>query len=149
MSDETVVKAARPSFFDTTHCTSRIHCKACRTDKTFRQSIATAFATGNGDEFDCPHGLVAANFEDGKFPPLVQEARNLAKSMVKVATAAVKGEPILVTEEERNRRLEICRGTDTVKACDLYDVRGRCRQCGCRMDIKATLQRLKCPIGKW
>jgi hypothetical protein len=25
----------------------------------------------------------------------------------------------------------------------------KCRQCGCFMDLKTTLQRAKCPVGHW
>ena len=41
-------------------------------------------------------------------------------------------------------RLEIC------KACPFLDKRiTKCRKCGCYMKLKTTLERAKCPMGKW
>lgn len=49
------------------------------------------------------------------------------------------------TEEElQAARMEIC------KQCPFLSKAGnRCKQCGCFMDLKTTLKRAKCPIGKW
>jgi hypothetical protein len=50
----------------------------------------------------------------------------------------------LATEEEKQRRLDICAEcpfmTKTLK---------RCQKCGCMLKWKAALQGAKCPLGKW
>jgi hypothetical protein len=41
-------------------------------------------------------------------------------------------------------RLDIC------KQCPFFDAKTvRCKKCGCFMRLKSTLQKAKCPIGKW
>lgn len=41
-------------------------------------------------------------------------------------------------------RLEIC------NTCEWFDKRlAKCRQCGCFMKLKTTLQEAKCPKDKW
>ena len=40
------------NFTQSVHCTSRAHCKACRSDEAFRQSLITTFGV-----FECPLGL--------------------------------------------------------------------------------------------
>ena len=47
-------------------------------------------------------------------------------------------------EEISEYRLEICRG------CEFYRKRtNQCSKCGCFMKLKTTLEKAKCPIGKW
>ena len=47
-------------------------------------------------------------------------------------------------EELSAYRLEIC------KACPAFRPRTQtCKKCGCFMKLKTTLERAKCPIGKW
>lgn len=47
-------------------------------------------------------------------------------------------------EEEVKRRLDIC------NECPWLNKRlVKCRQCGCFMKLKSTLQQASCPIGKW
>ncbi len=64
-----------------------------------------------------------------------------------VAEGAIKGEEITVSEEEKQKRLDICLG------CPFYvkDFAGlaRCNECGCFMNLKTALSKAKCPIGKW
>jgi hypothetical protein len=47
-------------------------------------------------------------------------------------------------EEISESRLEICRG------CEFYRKRtNQCSKCGCFMKLKTTLEKAKCPVGKW
>ena len=139
----TAENIVKPPFFETDICKSRQSCKSCRTDKKFREAIVQRFSVSDA-EFKCPLGIIEENFQDGKFPSLVQEAMNLAKSVAKVAVDAAQGKAVEVPEEEKVRRLAIC------EKCDIYDiVRHRCRKCGCQMDMKSMLASLKCEIGKW
>ena len=42
------------------------------------------------------------------------------------------------------QRLEIC------NQCKYFSkATARCKKCGCFMKLKTTLQKAKCPIGKW
>jgi hypothetical protein len=45
-------------FFDSVHCKSRSHCKACRGDAAWRESIFKAGLT-EAKDFDCPHGFTS------------------------------------------------------------------------------------------
>lgn len=47
-----------------------------------------------------------------------------------------------VTQEEKERRLEIC------KVCEHYDS-GTCKLCRCNMELKTLINGSKCPIDKW
>lgn len=49
----------------------------------------------------------------------------------------------LVDEEEHQRRLALCR------PCEFIYEGGRCRKCGCFMEIKSKLAGMKCPVDKW
>lgn len=41
-------------------------------------------------------------------------------------------------------RLEICKG------CEWFRPKTQtCKKCGCFMKLKTTLEKAKCPIGKW
>lgn len=133
----------KPSFFESELCKSRQHCKTCRMDKSFREAVAQRFDVPDA-EFRCPLGIIEDNFKDGKFPSLVQEAMNLAKSVATVVKDAAQGKAVTVSEEELQRRYSIC------EKCDLFDAdKKRCRKCGCWMDMKSKLASMECEIGKW
>ena len=46
-------------FFETTHCTSKVHCAVCRNPDAvqWRVSLSKAFDVGLNVNFDCPHGV--------------------------------------------------------------------------------------------
>ncbi len=72
------------------------------------------------------------------FPPLHQQAWNLAKSLADFVADGCQ----TLSEEQYRRRLEIC------DACELR--RGnRCTKCGCRLSLKARGRAFQCPMGKW
>ncbi len=76
--------------------------------------------------------------ETGRFPPLLEQAGNLAGAVGRFVTGGLERS----TPEETARRLEICSG------CERYS-NGRCRLCGCRLGLKVTMQTERCPIAKW
>lgn len=81
-----------------------------------------------------------ASGEPPAYPSLARQAVNLAGSL---ASHAVNG-LATVSEEEKARRLAICR------RCPSYDpCQARCRECGCYMDAKAAWESEACPLGKW
>jgi len=51
-------------------------------------------------------------------------------------------DPTRATDEEQERRLNICRG------CDYFDS-GRCAKCTCPVAFKARLETWHCIDGKW
>jgi hypothetical protein len=75
-----------------------------------------------------------------QFPPLAKRARNLAGSVARFVAAG--GE--IATPEERDRRMDICRG------CDRF-VGGMCSECGCRLGFKVAMATEHCPLDppKW
>jgi len=81
--------------------------------------------------------------EEDKFPSIYQQARNLQGAVKRVARAAAGGEEILAGDEEKERRMNVCR------KCRHMSSKGRCSQCGCFIVFKSGLKTEECPIGKW
>jgi hypothetical protein len=80
------------------------------------------------------------------YPPVRTMAGNLARAAFRVAGAVAAGKPLIVDRAEKDRRLTIC------TACDQYDApKGRCKACGCAINLKARLKSEtgKCPKMKW
>ena len=69
---------------------------------------------------------------------------NATKSIVKNVKSVAAGNPLIMTTEGANQRLEIC------KKCEFFEsIRERCGKCGCFMAVKTYLKAEKCPVGKW
>lgn len=107
------------------------------------------------DIYDLPNHLrppaFRDNFESKTSPPptLSTKAGNAAKAGVRIAKAAVSGQRVRVSTEERDRRLAICR------ACEYWNEAGNvglgeCKHpgCGCTR-FKHGLATETCPAGKW
>jgi hypothetical protein len=75
-------------------------------------------------------------------PSLLTMARTATAAVVDTVRTAAKGEQVLRSAEEQEACLAICR------ECEFYD-RGRCRKCGCIMQLKTRLLRYSCPVAKW
>jgi hypothetical protein len=74
------------------------------------------------------------------YPSVAEMAGNAAKA----AVAFVASGGAMVGQAEKDRRLDVCR------ACDRFEAAaGRCRECGCRMNWKARIESLDCPLGRW
>ena len=86
-------------------------------------------------------------FPNGFPPPEEKKPAGPPATPPKAASPAVAAPPVtlaVASPVDKSRRMEVC------KSCAIYDARrNRCRKCGCRMDIKTTLQREACPAGKW
>lgn len=78
------------------------------------------------------------------YPSLFQMAKNVTKS----AANFVKGGMKLVSEEQLQKRLEICRSCEKFDATALNGT-GRCVLCGCSTALKLKMATEKCPIDKW
>ena len=90
---------------------------------------------------------------ENKLPPASQMIRNIATDHWRSLKAFVKGEQVITTQEEAERRWEICKGCKFL----LYDQTnpdtnkkdGRCSHCACFMNVKVHYAVAECPIGKW
>ncbi len=76
------------------------------------------------------------------FPPLHQQAANLASAVVRAAGAAVHHQPVFVTRDQHAARDAAC------QACPSL-VDGRCVECGCGYAAKILLATEDCPLDKW
>lgn len=76
--------------------------------------------------------------------PLIQKAKNLAKSAVRHVASGMP----MCTQEQVDARFAICRG------CEFYKD-GACQQCGCplvrerKFISKLSWAHEECPAGKW
>jgi len=71
-------------------------------------------------------------------PSLGEKIVNFANSMVEYAQSGFED----VTDEEHNKRMDICKG------CEFFQA-GTCQKCGCSCNFKSRMKAMKCPIGKW
>jgi len=78
----------------------------------------------------------------GAMAPVLEQAFNAGKAAVRVATAAIIGQPVLASQAEIDARKAIC------KPCPEL-VSGQCRLCGCSYQHKIRLATEECPVGKW
>lgn len=79
-----------------------------------------------------------------ELPSTKKMAKNLVKSVVKNTANVIKGEGLKLSEEEAQRRLEICKRCEFFRHTDQ-----RCGKCGCYMATKTYLKAEKCPTHKW
>ena len=88
-----------------------------------------------------------------KLPPASQIVRNIATDHWRSLKAFIKGSQVITTQEEAERRWEICKGCEFL----LYDQTnpdtnkkdGRCSHCACFMNVKVHYAVAECPIDKW
>jgi hypothetical protein len=73
---------------------------------------------------------------------LARKARNLAAAGARVAKATATGQKVLVSAEEKERRLAICNACEHLK-------NGSCELCGCVASWKTKLATESCPVAKW
>lgn len=113
--------------------------------------VECKFRTGvNGDRCCCKNPMFSWKGEfdiefcnscpipNGSYPTILDMAKNLTKEV----SSHIKNGLEICSEEEASKRLEIC------KKCDHFD-NGRCRLCGCFLNVKAEWKSSKCPAGKW
>jgi len=88
-----------------------------------------------------------------KLPPASQMIRDLATTHWKSLGAWLRGSQTITTQEEAERRWEICKGCPFLKYDeanpDTGKKDGRCTHCGCFMNVKVHYAVAECPIGKW
>ena len=77
-------------------------------------------------------------------PSAGQMIKNVGGSIVRTVKSVAAGNSLNVTDEEKAKRLAICKG------CEFFDTSSdRCSKCGCYLAVKTYLKAEKCPIGKW
>jgi hypothetical protein len=73
-------------------------------------------------------------------PSVIARAVSATRAAVGFVASGLK----VVSPEDRQQRLAICR------ACDRYDAAsGQCLACGCAVRIKAAMALQQCPLKKW
>ena len=105
------------------------------------------------EELKCIEETEEMLAKEKKLPPASQMIRDLATTHWKTLGAWLRGSQTITTQEEAERRWEIC------KQCPhlLYDETnpdtgkkdGRCTHCGCFMNVKVHYAVAECPIEKW
>ncbi len=75
-------------------------------------------------------------------PSLSKQVSNAAKASGRMVKSIFAHERIMVSDEEKERRLSIC------GECEFY-TNGRCAKCGCYINFKTRLETEHCPIKKW
>ena len=72
---------------------------------------------------------------------LLRDMVDADMAMIEKYKSALK-EADMVSDEEYERRLDICGGCDKLNA-------GTCMSCGCYVEIRAAAKISKCPTKKW
>ena len=88
-----------------------------------------------------------------QLPPASQMIRNIATDHWRSLKSWLKGSQVITSQEEAERRWEICKQCPELK----YDQTnpdtgkrdGRCTHCGCFMNVKVHYAVAECPINKW
>ena len=105
------------------------------------------------EELDCIDKTEQMLSEEKKLPPASQIIRNLATNHWRSLKAFVKGAQVITTQEEAERRWEICKGCPYLKYDetnpDTNKKDGRCSHCACFMNVKVHYAVAECPIEKW
>lgn len=82
--------------------------------------------------------------EEQQYPSKAEQAKNIVNLVQDAIGDVLKGNQLFATEEEQNRRMEIC------KACEYFNSEDvRCRQCGCFLKQKVSITSSKCPLNLW
>ena len=104
-------------------------------------------------ELKCIENTEEMLAEEHKLPPASQMIRNIATDHWRSLKSWLKGSQVITTQEEAERRWEICKQCPHLK----YDETnpdtgkrdGRCTHCGCFMNVKVHYAVAECPINKW
>lgn len=84
------------------------------------------------------------DFIGEEYPDFWQQMDNFQKFLKDVGQGAKEGNSLLVSEEKRQLREDLC------TQCSEYNPTSkRCRQCGCFMEMKWRFTRSSCPMSLW
>lgn len=77
-------------------------------------------------------------------PSLPKMVKNATGSVIKNVKSVIHGNNLNVSEDEKEKRLNICR------ACPYFEkTQERCSQCGCFLSVKTYLKAERCPLSRW
>ena len=104
-------------------------------------------------ELDCIDKTEEMLGEENKLPPASQMIRNIAVDHWRSLQDWIIGSQIITSQEEAERRWEICKGCPFLKYDetnpDTNKKDGRCTECGCFMNVKTHYATAECPKGYW
>lgn len=104
-------------------------------------------------ELDCINKTEKMLGVEQKLPPASQMVRNIAVEHWKGLKAWLKGSQVITSQEEAQRRWDICIKCPHLKYDetnpDTNKKDGRCTHCGCFMNVKVHYATAECPINKW
>jgi hypothetical protein len=95
-------------------------------------------------KMDAPKIRQLQGISSPQYPSNLQMAKNLGNSVVRNIRSVASGNNLRLSDEEANKRFEICNNCEFFNKLD-----NRCLKCGCYMAIKTYLKAERCPIGKW
>ena len=105
------------------------------------------------EELDCIDKTENMLAGEQKLPPTSQQIRNIATEHWRSLKAFIKGKQVITTQEEAERRWEICKGCPYLKYDetnpDTNKKDGRCTHCACFMNVKVHYASAECPINRW
>lgn len=79
-----------------------------------------------------------------QYPDFWQQIENFKKFTMDVGQTAVNHNSVMVSPEDFESRMQICR------ECPEFNVeQKRCYLCGCYMEFKAKFTASNCPASKW
>ncbi len=124
------------------------HCPigpSCIAIKTGHHPYCTWAASGDPARVAEVHRLSGEPPPERQYPSVGQQIANAFGAAGRVVSDIAKGNRVLVSQEEKDRRQAICE-----EPCAEYDVsQNRCKKCGCSIAVKPWGASEKCPIGKW
>ena len=105
------------------------------------------------EELECIKETEEMLEKERKLPPASQMVRNIATDHWKSLKSWLKGSQVITTQEEAERRWEICKQCPHLLYVetnpDTGKRDGRCTHCGCFMNVKVHYAVAECPIDKW
>jgi hypothetical protein len=113
----------------------------------------TVERTATEEELGCIDKTEKMLEGENKLPPASQMIRNIAVDHWKGLKAFIRGKQVISTQDEAQRRWEICLKCPNLKYDetnpDTNKKDGRCTHCGCFMNVKVHYATAECPIKKW
>ena len=112
--------------------------------KVYPDKMLIPEGRGSGMEFIFPNKEGEEREEKKEYPPKIQMAKNLGRSIKKNISALMKGDKVAASDEKVKMREKTC------LYCDWFEKEKlRCIKCGCIVPIKIRLEEESCPINKW
>lgn len=79
-----------------------------------------------------------------ELPNFFEKAQNIGKTVSDIVSDAVKGNPILASEELIKTRLDMCN-----ECHHISEDKKTCTLCGCVLEFKTKANSASCPVRKW